>query len=162
MEEWDLLRGTILEAGGVIAALKPGGMIRESLAVFKTLNEMEEHYEGDPLIWDLLQGETNVPEEEVGDDQTPAEELLESPDQSENFEDNKAIFLAKCQKAVRLIESRGTDLQAEEYRRLVMRVAEGVAAASKTGGFLGIGGKRIDEEEAALLGEIQNALYGNS
>jgi hypothetical protein len=162
-EEWDLLRTTILEAGGVMVALKPGGMIRESLAIFKTLDDLEKNYEGDPLIWDLLQAEPESPAEEqvIEEDVSPADELLESPDQSENFDENKAKMLVMCHEAVQLIESRGTELQAEEYRRLVMKVAEEAAAATKTGGFLGFGGKRIDEDEAALLGEIQNALYSS-
>ncbi len=163
-DEWDLLRGTILEAGGVMVALKPGGMIRQSLAIFKTLDEMEEDFDGDPLIWDLLQVEEVEPDEtpEAENEQSPADELLESPDQSENFDQNKAKMLAMCREAVRLIQSRGTELQAEEYRQLVMKVVEDVASATRTGGFLGFGGKRIDDEEAALLGEIQEALYGNA
>lgn len=162
-DEWDLLRSTILEAGGVMVALKPGGMIRQSLAIFKTLDEMEKNFEGDPLIWDLLQVEEAETDEEpeAEEAQSPADELLESPDQTENFEQNKTKMLAMCREAIQLIQSRGTDLQAEEYRRLVMKVAEDAASATRTGGFLGIGGKRIDDEEAALLGEIQEALYGN-
>ena len=39
-----------------------------------------------------------------------------------------------------------------------MDVAEHAAEATKSGGFLGIGGKRISEEESAVLDQIASTL----
>lgn len=44
------------------------------------------------------------------------------------------------------------------FKALLVSVAEGVAAASKEGGFLGLGGKQISDAEAAAVNSIKSAL----
>ena len=46
----------------------------------------------------------------------------------------------------------------EDFRRLVQEVAQRVAAAGKEGGFLGIGGVKVSEEETAAIAQITAAL----
>jgi hypothetical protein len=44
------------------------------------------------------------------------------------------------------------------YSNMIIHVAENVAAATKEGGFLGIGGKQVSGDEEAALSAIKAAL----
>ncbi len=47
---------------------------------------------------------------------------------------------------------------ADEYRLWIITIAQKVAEATKEGGFLGIGGKRVTVAEMAALKEIAEAI----
>ena len=47
------------------------------------------------------------------------------------------------------------------YKRFVLGVAQAAAEAHKEGGFIGIGGKRISDEERVALDEIEAMLDEN-
>lgn len=47
---------------------------------------------------------------------------------------------------------------ATAYRNMITAVAQNTAAAAKEGGFLGIGGKQVSDEEQAALNDISAAL----
>ena len=46
----------------------------------------------------------------------------------------------------------------DAYRGFVLGIAERVAHAHKTGGFLGFGGKKVSDAEAAAIEEIRRTL----
>jgi hypothetical protein len=48
--------------------------------------------------------------------------------------------------------------EADEYRDWLTTLAQKASEASKEGGFLGIGGKLVSEEEAAAVKELSSAL----
>lgn len=158
-EEWDLLRSTFLEAGAAMMSLHKGGMIRESLAVFKALDDAEVTFEGDELIRALLQVQPEErPEDNANSDSEQTSEDESDQESVPTYEENKMAMLEMCRKAVAILEEKSTPNQVQDYQKVVMEVAQRVAEATKTGGFLGIGGKRIDDSEAALLDEIRQAL----
>jgi hypothetical protein len=154
-DEINLLRRTILEAGAAMVALEPGGMIRQALAVFKALAEADETFEGDVFIHTLVKVQ---PQEEKPDLTDEEIESLEADEEPQSYEQNKAEMLADCREAVTLLQDQGTPQQLAEYRQLVLSVVERAAKATRKGGFLGIGGKRLDEAEAELIAEIRQAL----
>ncbi len=47
---------------------------------------------------------------------------------------------------------------ADEYRLWVITIAQKVAEASKEGGFLGVGGKRVSADETVALKEIAETI----
>lgn len=146
--EWELLQRSILEAGAAMVALQTGGFVRESLAVFKTLEEARERYPEGSLIAQLADEDTE-PYAAAG---IPA-----VPDQA-SYPENVKAMLSMLRQAVSVLEQKGTAEELEHYRTLVVHVVEQVARASRTGSFLGIGGKPINEEEAALIAEIRTYL----
>ncbi len=76
----------------------------------------------------------------------------ESPDYHERA-------LAVCAAASNVVDARLEPVAAQRYRNWVVSVSQLVAEASKEGAFLGfIGGKRVSEEEAKTLNEIEIAL----
>jgi hypothetical protein len=62
--------------------------------------------------------------------------------------------------AVRLLEEKATPEEVDGYRRFVLGLAEHVAQAHKEGGFLGVGGKRVSDEEQHAIDEIVATLGG--
>jgi hypothetical protein len=48
--------------------------------------------------------------------------------------------------------------EAEEYKRWLVALARKTAEASKEGGFLGIGGTVVSEEESSAVDELASAL----
>lgn len=151
-EEWDLLQNAMLEAGAVMMALHPGGMIRESLAVFKALDEAFEEYADNPLIIELI----DVDQEESGSVEEKPEG--DSPESNGDIETNKQSALQMLNQAVAILQTKGTPREVEAYREVVVGIAVKTAAATKSGGFLGLGGQRIDTQELQLIGEIKEAL----
>jgi hypothetical protein len=69
----------------------------------------------------------------------------------------KEKMTAALTSAVALVGSKDA-LALEGYRTLIMNVATAAAEATKEGGFLGIGGKRVSKEEEVALAEIKAAI----
>lgn len=147
--EWELLQRSVLEAGAAMIALQTGGMVRESLAVFRVLDEARDNNPAGSLIFDL----TNEDSEPYQSQETPAE-----PDDQSAYADNVRAMLDMLQQSIIVLQEKATAAELNQYRQLVLDVVENAARASRTGGFLGIGGKPINEAEAALIAEIQAQL----
>lgn len=153
-----MLQGAVLEAGAAVMALKPGGMVRESLAVFKALDEAAEEYADNPLIVAITDIGGESAEGEENAESAPADTSTDAPEAPVDPQAAKAVMLQQLSQAVSILQARGTPREVEAYRELVVAVAVKTAAATKTGGFLGIGGERIDSQELQLIGEIKDAL----
>ena len=65
---------------------------------------------------------------------------------------------AKCSEVAGLLREKSTDAEAAGYKQWTLEVGEKVANAAKEGGFLGIGGERVSEEEKQVLEKFQAAL----
>jgi hypothetical protein len=70
----------------------------------------------------------------------------------------RELALSDARDAAALLAAKGASQEADEYRRWVMSVAEGVASAASEGGFLGFGSTRISEGEKKLLADLRAAL----
>ena len=57
-----------------------------------------------------------------------------------------------------MLEQKSTQQEIEEYKRWLWLAAEHVAKVAKSGGFLGIGAKLIDDDEAAFLETLRETL----
>lgn len=55
---------------------------------------------------------------------------------------------------MKVLQSKATAEELDDYRRFVVALAERVANAHKEGSFLGIGGTRISEKEQTALDAI--------
>jgi hypothetical protein len=51
-------------------------------------------------------------------------------------------------------------VDAPQYRQFLVDLVTKVAEASKEGGFLGIGGTRVNEAEQAVINQIRTAVGG--
>lgn len=67
--------------------------------------------------------------------------------------------LADCQRAVSLIEGRGTPEEVLDYQQALFHLALKVAEAGKEGGFLGFGSVPLDESEKVFLRDLAEVLH---
>jgi hypothetical protein len=143
-EEWELVaEAPALAALRVIAADR-GGTVRESLSLARAYAEARRRG-GSEFLGELVSAPPQL---------DPAR--LRNPDELGHQ------GAQRLRDAVELVERKATPEEAEDYRRFVHDVAETVAHAHREGGFLGIGGKEVSEEEQAVLDEIEATLGGRA
>jgi hypothetical protein len=140
-EEWAHVTEGPAVAGMIVITSQKGGTIRESLSMGKAYAEARGSHEGPELIGELLSSNPSV---NPADYKTP-EEL-------------RTGGLQRIRDAVALLETKAQPDEVEAYREFVIAVAQRAAEADKSGGFLGVGGKKVSDNEAAALGEIREAL----
>jgi hypothetical protein len=141
-EEWQtVVEGPVLAGLRVVAASR-GGTIRESLAVAKVYAAAREK-QGDSELLDAL---------------VASPPAVDAREVRERGGDIATVSSDRLREALRLLGEKATPEEVEEYKAFVVEVARTAAEAHKEGGFIGIGGKPISEEEQAALDEIQTVL----
>jgi hypothetical protein len=141
-EEWTtVVDGPIYAALRVIAA-SHGGRLRESLALSRTYQDTHAHHGDSELLDEIVKSPPAIDADELRHAQSNIAEIA-----ARHLRDATAIVAAKA-----------TPAETNSYKTFVMTVAQAVASAHKEGGFLGIGGKQITDEENQALDEISSAL----
>lgn len=140
-EEWQTVVDGPPIAGMVVVAAEHGGTIRESLQVGRAYKEARQAHLGPELI----------------------DELLSSPPELDprGYADPGDLHqkgLQQLREAVGVLEGKATEDEIDAYRGFVMGIAERVAHAHKTGGFLGFGGHEVSENERLALDEVREAI----
>jgi len=67
------------------------------------------------------------------------------------------MLIERCKQAVELVAKK-SPAEAEEYKRWLLSLAQKTAEASKEGGFLGIGGTLVSDEESHAVDNLASAL----
>jgi len=73
------------------------------------------------------------------------------------LDDFKSAALEHVSAAVALVVNKASGAEAEAYRKLLIRVAERAANASKEGGFLGFGRVRVSDKERTFISLVSAA-----
>lgn len=141
-EEWAQVQQAPAIAGLLVIAADRGGTIRESVSMGRAYSEARrEHGRGD-LLGELVSAAPQLDAKQFSsadDLSTRAPQLLSE--------------------AVATVEGKGASAaEVEDFKRFCLSVAEHAATATKSGGVLGIGGKRISEAESAALDRIASTL----
>jgi hypothetical protein len=140
--------------GGAMMAASPDGFftsIREAFAMGSS-------------SFTALKGAADVPllKEIMTDNEKLVDALKaklgEEKDPAARRQKMHAEALAAVKSAVGILAAKGSPADVAAYRSWIGSVAEGVANAASTGGFLGFGGEKVSEAEKAFLGEVQQAL----
>lgn len=71
-----------------------------------------------------------------------------------------AMQLQKIRQALFILASKGDPSELAAYKALLLKAAEDTANAAKEGGFLGIGGTRVSEQEQAVIDQIRALTTG--
>jgi hypothetical protein len=66
--------------------------------------------------------------------------------------------MARLRGALETVEQKGTSIEVEDYKRFVYALADRVARSHKEGGFLGIGGKEVSDDERTALETVASTL----
>jgi hypothetical protein len=134
-EEWQLVLEGPTSAGMIVLTAQRGGSFRESIAMAKAYVEARKQHGGSELLDDIVAAR---PEH----DHTryhSAEEL-------------KRAGLEHLRDAARLLESKATPQEVEDYKRFVLNLANKVASAHREGG------QPVSDAERAAVDEIAATL----
>jgi hypothetical protein len=142
-EEWSKLAEGPLLAGMRVVTAARGGTIRESLAIGKVYTAARQSQGSSELL-----------------DQLVASPPAVDPQQLKSTGDLATGSTSRLQEAVRLLDEKASPEDVDAYKSFVLAAAQAAAEAHKEGGFIGIGGRQISEEEQAALDEIRAALNG--
>ena len=142
-DEWStVVEGPLLAGARVITAGR-GGTIRESLALGKVYAHAREQ-----------QGQSELLDELVS-----APPVLDR-NSLQGEGDISAIAAQRLREALAILADKASPEEVDAYKRFVRSLADAAAHAHKEGGFLGMGGKQVSDEEQSALDEISAVLGG--
>ena len=144
-EEWATVAEAPVLAGMRLVAASRGGTIRESLAVGKVYAKARQEH-----------GESDLLDELVAAPPSP------DPGQLRSSGDIGQLSTDRLVEALRILEEKASAEEVEAYRRFVIAVAQAAASAHREGGFLGVGGKDVSDEEQRALDDLAATLKPTS
>ena len=139
--EWQTVVEAPAIAGLIVVTRQRGGAIRESLAIAKAYAEALKEHKGHDLLGEIVEKPPRL-----------------GPRDFSSAEDLHVQGLERIRTAAATLEPKASPEELEAYKRFTLTVAERAAEADKSGGFLGVGGERVSDTEAAALDEIAAAL----
>ena len=140
-EEWSQILEAPPIAGMIVIAAERGGTVRESLQMSAAYRDAREADMGPELLEEIVESQPAVNPREFG---SPEELNTEG--------------VQHLTDAISVLEAKATSDEVDAYRGFVLAVAERVAHAHKTGGFLGFGGHEVSEKEQDALDRIAAAM----
>lgn len=140
-EEWERISAAPSIAAMYVITAEKGGTLRESMAVGKVYAEARKDSTGSELVDEVVLSVNAV-----------------SPNEFGSKEELQAEAISHIEEAKRTLAAKADDDEVSAYRDFVLAVAQRVAEADKSGGFLGVGGERVTEHEQAAIEEIRAAL----
>jgi hypothetical protein len=155
-EEWKLVLKAPLMAGLAVVAASPSGplgVLREMFAVGKLVNETKTQAEGaGGLSNSLLRSLVADLASPDGRAQLDVAELRGVPPPQ-----LQSHALEAC-RAVAALVDRKASREADGVKRWLVAIAQRTAEAAKEGGFLGIGGTRVSENETTAIRDVARSL----
>ncbi len=152
-EEWTLLLDVPPAIGtAIMHAGRSGlGSMKEAMALASGILGAREGYDGNELIDSLVNAR-------LKDGEKSEIETLNSPYVGQEPDEILKDAVDKCREVVALLREKATAQETDDFIHWSVSVAERVANAAKEGGFLGIGGERVSEEEARAIAAVRKAL----
>jgi hypothetical protein len=147
VDEWDLLRSSPLMASILVVAASPSGpvgLVQESTAASKMILQSASTAQT-PLLKTLAQDLTEkMTFPKPPDGATPGQVQAAATEILKRTSD--------------LLAQKATPEEAAEVKQWLAKVGQVTAEAAKEGGFLGIGGTLVSDEEKAALATINSTL----
>ena len=140
-DEWSTIAEGPLLAGMRVITAARGGTIRESLAMGQTYAKARQQHGESELLDDLVSAPPAV-----------------DPNRAGAAGDIGRASSERLREALQVLEAKASPEEAAAYKRFVMSVAEAAANAHKEGGFMGVGGQQVSDEEQAALDDIAATL----
>jgi hypothetical protein len=140
-DEWSTLVEAPVLAGMRVVTAGRGGTIRETMAMGKIYAAARQQQGESELLDDLISSPPAMDPKRVG-----------------STGDIKGAAEERLREAVGVLEAKATPEEREAYKSFVVTLAEAVANAHKEGGFMGVGGTQVSEDEQKALDEIAATL----
>lgn len=153
-EEWTTLRTAPAFVGGAMMAASPDGFftsIREAFSMGSSSFSTLKAHEHVPLLKEIM-----TDKEKLVDDMKA--KLGTGGDAEARRAKLHAEAIASVKQAVAILAQKGSPEDVKAYRAWIGAVAEGVANAASSGGFLGFGGEKVSEAEKAFLADVAAAM----
>ena len=153
-EEWTTLRTAPALVGGAMMAASPDGFlssIREAFSMGSSSFSTLKAFENVALLKEIM-----MDKDKLVDDMKA--KLGAGGDAAARRAKLHAEAVAGVKQAVAILVHKGTPEDVKAYRAWIGAVAEGVANAASSGGFLGFGGEKVSEAEKTFLGEVTAAM----
>lgn len=153
-EEWTTLRTAPALVGGAMMAASPDGFfssIREAFSMGSSSFSTLKTFENVALLKEIM-----MDKDKLVDDMKA--KLGATGDAAARRAKLHAEAIAGVKQAVAILVQKGTPEDVKAYRAWIGAVAEGVAGAASSGGFLGFGGEKVSEAEKSFLGEVSAAM----
>jgi hypothetical protein len=150
-DEWKLLSQAPTMAGLVVVAASPSGLlgvIQESIAVTKILADAKAQTSPSELVNALV---TDLATPEGRQAMQPTELRGKSPEQV------KSHALEVCRKAAAVLDQKAP-AESLTFKRWLQTIGQKVSEAAREGGFLGIGGTQVSEQETTALADLRKSL----
>lgn len=169
-KEWETLHELPYLVGTGIATVSQSGIIgkiREAISILPAISKSAQQVPGNTLIQELLASyiESQVEKaKKVAEPINQVAEKLKEHRTKEKYgpelgkEEIVPLVLQKSREAMSILEQKSTREETEAYKRWLLLAAEHVAKVSRSGGFLLIGSKLIDDNEAAFLKTLRETL----
>jgi len=140
-DEWStVVEGPLLAAMRVVRADR-GGTIRESLAIGKVYAEARQSQGKNELLDALASSPPAI-----------------DPQRLQGAGDIAAASSDRLREALGLLSEKASAEDTDAYKAFVLALAQAAAEAHKEGGFIGIGGKQVSDDEQTALDEIKAVL----
>lgn len=153
-EEWTTLRTAPALVGGAMMAASPDGFfssIREAFSMGSSSFSTLKTFENVVLLKEIMMDKDKLVDEMKA-------KLGATGDAAARRAKLHAEAIAGVKQAVAILVQKGTPEDVKAYRAWIGAVAEGVASAASSGGFLGFGGEKVSEAEKSFLGEVSAAM----
>jgi hypothetical protein len=153
-DEWDLVVALPREAAIAAAMADADNSLDATKAIVAAFKELVagsyQHPDNDLIVEVLAELRT-------GDDGPEDESETVEVNEAERLQ-RLSDVLARAGFVNELLVANADAGDADEYRRWVLAIGREAVKAAKSGGFLGIGGKRVSDEEAAFMADLRQAL----
>jgi hypothetical protein len=153
-DEWTTLRTAPALVGGAMMAASPDGFltsIREAFSMGSSSFSTLKSFENVALLKEIMTDKDKLVEDMKA-------KLGTEGDAAARRAKLHAEAIAGVKQAVAILVQKGTPEDVKAYRAWIGAVAEGVANAASSGGFLGFGGEKVSEAEKTFLGEVTAAM----
>ena len=153
-EEWTTLRTAPAFVGGAMLAASPDGFltsIREAFSMGSSSFTTLKAHEHVPLLKEIM-----TDKDKLVDDMKA--KLGTGGDAAARRAKLHAEAIASVKQAIAILMQKGTPEDVAAYRAWISAVAEGVAKAASSGGFLGFVGEKVSVAEKTFMGEVTAAL----
>ena len=140
-DEWATVVEAPVLAGMRVVSAGRGGTIRESLAIGRVYSHARQSQGQSEFLDALVSSPPAV-----------------DPQRLKGGGDISSLSSSRLREALQLVTSKGSAEDVDAYKQFVVSVARAAAEAHKEGGFIGIGGKQISDEEQVALDEIEREL----
>ena len=151
------LRAAVVLAGMTISKADKSSeseMEREVTTISQAATQAANQFVDNELVQSVFAGDHGV---ENGRTVSMLRETVEDVEPR----DLEALALERIGEAIESVNTRLPANEADEFRRAVLHVCRQVEEAAKEGGFLGMGGEWVSQNEVGAYSAIEAALYGS-